>query len=78
MIEPLFTGSNPTPAEHLEAAAIQLFDAKENCVRLSRLGRDIGLGEMAPVALHIHNALILLELAGVPTPRLPTEAEMNR
>lgn len=78
MIEPIITGEDQTPAARLEAAANQLFDALENFRRLSRLGRDIPFGEMAAIALHVHNAQILLELAGVPTPRLPTEAEMNR
>lgn len=78
MIEPIITGEDQTPAARLEAAANQIFDALENCRRLSRLGRNIAFGEMAPIALHIHNAQILLELAGVPTPRLPTNAEMER
>lgn len=78
MIEPLITGDDQTPAARLEAAANQIFDALEDCRRLSRLGRPIVFGEMAALTLHVHNAQILLELAGVPTPRLPTQAEMER
>lgn len=61
-----------------ERAAVLVFDVRDELRAITRTATIVGSRTLCDVVLRLSDALVLLEAGGVPTPRLPTEQELER
>ncbi|MCK6475302.1 MAG: hypothetical protein L6Q35_00550 [Phycisphaerales bacterium] len=65
-------------AELRERAAVLVFEVREEMQAMTRTAIIVGSRPIVDMCIRLTDALVLLEAAGVPTPRLPTNQELER
>ena len=65
-------------ATNRERAAEIVFEVREEMQAMTRTACIIGSRPLADMCIKLTDALVLLESAGVPTPRVPTREEIDR
>jgi len=65
-------------AAQRERAAELVFEVREEMQAMTRTACIVGSRPIADLCLKLTDALVLLESAGVPTPRLTTPEELER
>ncbi|MCC6426252.1 MAG: hypothetical protein IT435_05475 [Phycisphaerales bacterium] len=77
-IEPILTSNDQGRGDLLEQVAMDLYDAAQDLRRLVIKPGTVRSADLGHIGVRMHDCLVMLERAGVPTPRLPTPQEMDR